>query len=564
MPKDLNLAAMADLYGVNAMANYFNGRGGKFSDIREEFYNKLILDAMELESSNYIFKGYAKPMYVDPGYEYVKVKRYGGLTEHTTPLPEGVVPKSDKTMVESFCATYSSYGRYMEFTDRVDWNTVDPIITHYTTEFGKLAERTEQRLARNEMLNSTSILIPASCNGDVKNIKLTDHLTLNDYRLQAKNMKRQLVKPLASGNFDVIISPEIKFDLLTDPLIKEYLGLNNGLSTLGTNSIPSLFDLDFKETMLDEYQFGYELANPGELLVYNEAKSDVTPILRIYGRSENKIYYVNVPESAKVGNDTHIYRKVEEARLSDGSYIPEKVTWDVKQFLNDAASITLASGSITSTDLDGKNETVETELPGNKVVAVWKQLPIHKAIMVGADSLIETGVNGHTDAKMYYKPLGSAGVLDPIDQRQSIGFKIDAIGYALLRPEACVVCYTIPSTAEQVSSIMYENTYSANSNMFEATTASYRISANHVGKDSNGKDVVYKQKTVRDGYNAYGKVNEATGNVETNNKLRPESKLPEYNGFVEFGDNATELAYKKNADGTIKGATDEGKNPNKD
>jgi hypothetical protein len=111
---------------------------------------------------------------------------------------------------------------------------------------------------------------------------------------------------------------------------------------------------------------------------------------------------------------------------------------------------------------------------------------------------------------------------------------------------------------------MYENTYTANSNMFEATTASYRISANHVGKDSNGKDVVYKQKTVRDGYNAYGKVNEATGNVETNNKLRPESKLPEYNGFVEFGDNATELAYEKNADGTIKGATDEGNNPNKD
>ena len=60
-----------------------------------------VLDAMELAASNYIFQNYAKPYYVPEGHEKKKLKRYGGLTEHITPLPEGIPPKSDKTRVES-------------------------------------------------------------------------------------------------------------------------------------------------------------------------------------------------------------------------------------------------------------------------------------------------------------------------------------------------------------------------------------------------------------------------------------------------------------------------------
>jgi hypothetical protein len=46
---------------------------------------------------------------------------------------------------------------------------------------------------------------------------------------------------------------------------------------------------------------------------------------------------------------------------------------------------------------------------------------------------------------MYVKPLGSAGVLDPIDQRQSIGFKINGVGFGSPRLEAIAVYYNIPT-----------------------------------------------------------------------------------------------------------------------
>ena len=46
---------------------------------------------------------------------------------------------------------------------------------------------------------------------------------------------------------------------------------------------------------------------------------------------------------------------------------------------------------------------------------------------------------------MYTKGLGSSGVLDPIDQRQSIGFKINSVGFGSTRPEAIYDYVNIPT-----------------------------------------------------------------------------------------------------------------------
>jgi hypothetical protein len=51
---------------------------------------------------------------------------------------------------------------------------------------------------------------------------------------------------------------------------------------------------------------------------------------------------------------------------------------------------------------------------------------------------------------MYTKALGSAGVLDPIDQRQSIGFKINDVGFGSARLEAIVDYVCVPSMANLV------------------------------------------------------------------------------------------------------------------
>lgn len=538
---DENLAVLSSRYGINAMVNYFNGElGNDINDlVISSFYDNYILDAIELASENYIFQQYAKPYYVPEGHEKKKLKRYGALTEHTTPLPEGIPPKSDKTKVESFEATFNSYGRYMEFTDRVSYMTIDPVIVMYTDQYGKLAARTKERLARNEMLHSTSILVPQSAGraADVTKMMLGDALTFNDYRVQVARMKRMLVEPVEGNQFHLIGSPEVKFDLITDEMVRDFYGKETGITAYQNDELPVLFNIKFKETMLDDYAYGYELANPGELDTWNAETRSSSKILRIYAVINNVQYYLNVPEA---------YRSVDEARLTDGSYIPEKVTWKVSEFLNALTTSntydSFAPASVTETT-DGKTfgTKLTTELIASFKAATWKQLPFHKCILIGADALIETGIEGHTQPKMYVKPLGSAGVLDPIDQRQSIGFKIDTIGYSLLKPEACVVCYTIPTGAVDTNDLMY--TYEGGNAIMK-----------HHSYDISGK--AYVQSQIRDGYNMYGKINVKTGNVDTDRAGVPGVQAPFYNGLDEFGEVPTRTA------GT--GMTDEEAHDNKE
>jgi hypothetical protein len=76
----------------------------------------------------------------------------------------------------------------------------------------------------------------------------------------------------------------------------------------------------------------------------------------------------------------------------------------------------------------------------------WQELKIHHCIIAGKEALIRTGMSGQDNAKMYVKAKGSTGVLDPIDQRQSIGFKINSVGFGSARPEAVHDYMCVPST----------------------------------------------------------------------------------------------------------------------
>ena len=543
-----NLNALSDRIGINAMVNYFNKElGNDINDlVIKDFYDKYLLDAIELGAENYIFQQYAKPYYVPEGHENKKLKRYGSLTEHTTPLPEGIPPKSDKTRVESFTATYNAYGRYMEFTDAVSFKTIDPVIAIYTEKYGKLAVRTKERLARNELLHSPSILVPATAGyakgsstftgAQLDHIMLGDHLEYNDYRVMVARMKRMLVEPQEGNNFHLIGSPEVKFDLITDPLLRAYYGQMNGISAYADGELPVLFNIKFRETMLDDYAYGYELANPGELDAVGGK------ILRIYaskdavssGTYTKTTYYFNVPST---------FRTVKEARLTDGSYIPEKVTWNIdgdSGFINsittstdvDVEILTIASNGTETTSRNyGTHLADADEVAAVKGLA-FKQIPIHRCILIGKDALIETGIEGHTDFKMYTKPLGSAGVLDPIDQRQSIGMKCDTLGYSLLKPEAVVVCYTIPTGAVDTNDLMYTYGY-----LDSGTRKGGNISMNTNSHMIPGNG--YTQLQVEQGYNSYGKVNPVTGNVDTNRYNVPKGQVPYFKGSDEFGQAAT-------------------------
>jgi len=82
-----------------------------------------------------------------------------------------------------------------------------------------------------------------------------------------------------------------------------------------------------------------------------------------------------------------------------------------------------------------------------------KQLPVHIGFLLGEEALGQLEVSGQGGVKMFAKPKGSAGVLDPVDQRQSIGFKINTVGFKLIKNEACWLFYHVPTQAVATADI---------------------------------------------------------------------------------------------------------------
>lgn len=391
------LNALNPVANINSFIEYFRNHG--YSIKPELFYDKQLLDTIRLDESQFVFYRLANTTPIQGNAEKLQIRRWAPLEAHTTPLAEGVPPFSDKGSMESYEIGTFSYGRYMEFTDRVDFETIDPVIAHYTKEYAIVAMETLDLLAR-EALTTVAQASYANAKASFKDLEIGDKPSLNDLRVIALSLKKQLVKPRNGNRYHVIGTPDFYFDLISDPLVEKYMTINQ--TTKGfyedMGPIPPMFGLEFYETM--------HIDDSGEFTT-----SEGT-FLRTYKSNGDGTYtYTNLDAATykKAAEDNY----VRDTRTGQkASYIPNLMKWDIP--------------------------------------ADSQELKVHRIFVLGADCLTRTEIAGQGNAKMYVKPLGSAGVLDPIDQRQSIGFKINSVGFGSTRTEAVVCYYCVPTQANLI------------------------------------------------------------------------------------------------------------------
>lgn len=390
------LNALNPVANINSFIEYFTNHG--YSIRPELFYDKQLLDTIRLDESHFVFYRLANTTPIQGNAEKLQIRRWAPLQAHTEPLAEGVPPFSDKGSMESYEIGTFSYGRYMEFTDRVNFETIDPVIAHYTKEYAIVAMETLDLLAR-EALTTVAQAAFANSKANFESLEIGDVPTLNDLRIIALSMKKQLVKPRNGNRYHVIGTPDFFFDMISDPLVEKYMTINQ--STKGfyddMGPIPAMFGLEFYETM--------HIDDSGEYTTADET------YLRVFKNNDGTYEYQNLTATAARVEAEDNY--VRDARTGmKASYIPGLTKWNIPEGFN--------------------------------------ELKVHRIFVLGADCLTRTEIAGQGNAKMYVKPLGSAGVLDPIDQRQSIGFKINSVGFGSTRPEAVVCYYCVPSQANLV------------------------------------------------------------------------------------------------------------------
>ena len=395
------------LVDINSIVGHLNQSDTNLTN-PEIFYDKQLLDTIRLDEDQYKYFRYAKEQPIQNKADKLSVRRWAPLYAHTIPLAEGVPPKSDKGSVEKFELQAYEYGRYMEFTDAVDFKAVDPIIAHYVQQYSIVAVETLDLLAR-EALRLNAQKRFAGGAADIEAMRIaTGAPSMLDLRLTVLALKRSLIKPRSNGNYHVITSPEFTFDMIDDATVVKYMTINQ--DTMGLykgGSLVPMFGLEFYETLAS--------IMTGEYISATSKKSIIA--YKLYEAADDGTAWIDTRDA-----DDYVYRTFDEdddeyAQVSgymldertgeEASYIPEQNVW------------TLPAG--------------------------WSELEIHHTMILGDGALIRTGLTGEGQAKTYVKGVGSAGVLDPVDQRQSIGFRIKSVGFGTVRPEAIVDYLCIPT-----------------------------------------------------------------------------------------------------------------------
>lgn len=421
MPVTLN--ALAPTQDINTLVQLANNTKNLVRP--EVFYSKQLLDTIRMDADQYKYYKLADESPIQDKAEKLTVRRWAPLQAHTVPLEEGIPPKSDKGSVEKYELEAHQYGRYMEFTDKVDFTVVDPVIAHYSREYSIVAIETLDMLARDELFSKAQKYYAGVTGATGTNLfeSLTvdgSKPTLTDLRLIVLSLKRQLVKPRSNGKYKVICSPEFTFDMISDPTVEKYMKINQTTKNTYDGSVLfPLFGMEFEETLVCPADGSFKKEIGGEMV-------NCKRIFRVDG--DSYAYATLTPETfldAQAGSGKLVYTKesgyVQDSRTGlDASYIPDLETWDIANYKH----------------TDGSTG--------------WSELNVHHILIVGKDALTRTGLTGEGNAKMYTKPKGSAGVLDPIDQRQSIGFKINSVGFGSTRLEAIVDYMCVPETANMI------------------------------------------------------------------------------------------------------------------
>lgn len=290
------------------------------------FYDKVLLKV--LRQTEFGFDKFAQKKPIPKGYgRTVNFRKLGKLAPALTPLTEGVTPDGNRASKTNITGTVEQYGDYMAFSDRVNFEEIDPVLSGYAVEQGHQAKETLDIIVREIISAGTNVMYAGGKLARAE-ITATDLFKIRDARKVVRFFKKNFVKPVAGNDYACFISPDTAFDIMDDPDFVRAMDYGNNVKPMMDNEIGRIFQVRY-----------YEVVN---------------------------------------------------AKFFEGA----------------------GAGGID----------------------------VHAAIFLGKNAYGVTEIEGNGNVKTIIKGLGSAGTEDPLDQRQTQGWKVNAFG-AIRLEEMAIMRY---------------------------------------------------------------------------------------------------------------------------
>lgn len=301
----------------------------------QAYYDKVLQEVLRQTEFGFTKFSQKKPIPKGNG-RTVNFRKIAKLAPALTPLTEAVTPDGNVASKSNITGTVEQYGDYMAFSDRVDFEEIDPIIEAYSVEQGHQAKETMDIIVR-EILSAGTNVMYAGAKLARAELTSADVFTIRDARKIVRFFRKNHVKGvLPNGDYAAFVSPDTAFDIMDDPDFEKAMNYGQNVKPMMDNEIGRLHRVRY-----------FEVVN------------------------------------AKV--------------FEDGG------------------------------DADG-------------VGAGVTPMDVHASIFIGRNAYGTTEIEGRGKPKVIVKGLGSAGTEDPLDQRQTIGWKLDAFG-AIRLEETAIMRY---------------------------------------------------------------------------------------------------------------------------
>jgi N4-gp56 family major capsid protein len=182
------------------------------------------------------------------GTDTIKFRKYSSLATNTTALSEGVTPSGKQLSVTDVTAQVLYYGDFVTITDKVNYETKDPILTETADILGEQAGLSLDDLVKNVLAAGTVVQYASTATARTE-ITAAMKLTRAEIKEAVRTLRTANAKPITN-----MIDPNDAYN--TVPV---------GRSFVGIVSEDTLYDLDDAEgwipvekypsqvnTMLDE------------------------------------------------------------------------------------------------------------------------------------------------------------------------------------------------------------------------------------------------------------------------------------------------------------------------
>lgn len=426
----MNLQLFAGIDNFYAGENTMHGtatNAGVVTGLTPEmktFYSKQLI---ETAGPDLVYAQFGEKVSIGQGKgKQIEWRQFGKFQKALTPLTEGVTPVASTLMVTTKTKVVDQFGDWSIVTDLLEMTAIDPVIAETTTRHAQNAKLTLDTIVRDELMKGEKVLYADTViSGTASKTAKRSLLTLNckwtaDTAAQVTKNLRKLNAPTFDGSYVVIVHPSCEYDIMKDPEFVDVVKYGDAVRIFN-QEIGKMRGLRFVRSTEAKIFRGKPLAESGSTKIYKLTGGTYTS-----GTKTLAVTGTTLVENALTGRTLRVIS-------TTSSTVTEQVLHVASNATN---SITFSDTTVTDPTGSGVTVTIVDNEATNEGYAVYGALAIAK----GAYKVVD--LNGE-NAEIIVKPRGSGGTEDPLNQRSTIGWKVNGYGAAiviedyLLRVETC-------------------------------------------------------------------------------------------------------------------------------